>query len=296
MSKINKVVFEGCATAIITPFKDGEIDYNSLKQIIDEQIDCGIGALVVCGTTGESATLSDDERRGVIKCSIEYSNGRIPIIAGCGCNNISKAVELAKYSDECGADAVMTVTPYYNKASKSGLIKSFCAVADAINIPLMLYNVPSRTGMDIPIEVYKVLADHDNICAVKEASGNIVTCARILEACDGKLDLYSGCDECIVPTMSLGGKGVISVISNILPRRVCEMCKYCLDGDFVNGACIQLELMKLIRILFDEVNPIPIKCACALMGMCSDEMRLPLCPLDDRQLKKLKSVMLEYGI
>ena len=296
MSKSKKTVFIGCATALITPFEAGSVDYKSLGRLIEYQITEGADALVVCGTTGESATLSDDERRSVISFTVDKTAGRIPVIAGTGCNNINKAAELSKYASECGADAVMTVTPYYNKASAAGLIKSFSKIADSVKIPVMIYNVPSRTGIDIPLSVYKELAEHENICAVKEASGNIVNIERIVRCCGDKLDVYSGNDDMTLPVMSVGGKGVVSVVSNILPKKVHEMCMAFIHNDREESLKIQLDLLELIDIMFFEVNPIPVKTAASIMGLCTSQMRLPLCELEKEKLLKLKETLLKYSI
>ncbi|MBO7148808.1 MAG: 4-hydroxy-tetrahydrodipicolinate synthase [Clostridia bacterium] len=294
MSNCKNKVFKGCATALITPFSNGKTDYESLGRLIEFQIVEKADALVVCGTTGESATLSEGERRELISYAVKKVNGRVPVIAGTGCNNISSAVSLSRYAYECGADAVMTVTPYYNKASAAGLYKSFTSIADAVKIPVILYNVPSRTGIDIPIWLYKELACHENICAVKEASGNIVTVAKILEGCDGKLDVYSGNDDMTLPVLALGGSGVVSVVSNIMPRRVHDMCACFEEGRIKESARIQLELLRLIGACFSEINPIPVKTMASLMGLCSDEMRLPLCALSDKETDALKNVMRGY--
>ncbi len=296
MAKSKKTVFTGCATALITPFKSGEVDYDSLGRLIEFQINEGADAIVVCGTTGESATLSDDERRAIIAFAVDKADKRIPVIAGTGCNNIDTAVKLSSYACRCQADAVMTVTPYYNKASAEGLIKSFSAIADAVDIPVILYNVPSRTGVDIPLEVYKRLSEHENICAVKEASGNITTVQRIINACDGRLDVYSGNDDMALPVMALGGCGVVSVVSNILPGPVHTMCARVAGGDIKESARIQSSLLELIDACFCEVNPIPVKTAAHLMGLCSSEMRLPLCELDECRYKRLRSVLEKYSL
>ncbi|MBQ7821390.1 MAG: 4-hydroxy-tetrahydrodipicolinate synthase [Clostridia bacterium] len=296
MNSFGKTVFNGCATALITPFSQGAVDYASLGDLIEFQIASEADAIVVCGTTGESATLSDDERRSIIAFSVDKAKGRLPVIAGTGCNNIEKAVELSRYASDVGADAVMTVTPYYNKASAAGLIKSFTAIADSVNIPVIIYNVPSRTGIDIPLDVYAVLAEHENIRGVKEASGNIVTVEKIIEKCGDKLDIYSGNDDMTVPVMAVGGKGVVSVVSNIAPKAVHDVCAAFDSGDISKSAELQSRLLELIDICFFEVNPIPVKTAASLMGLCSDEMRLPLCGLDESKLQKLKTVLKKYDL
>ena len=286
-----KHIFRGAATALVTPFKDGKIDYDSLHRIIEFQIDGQTDAIVVCGTTGESATLSDAERRELIAFTVEKVAHRIPVIAGTGCNNISHAAELSKYAEECGADAVMTVTPYYNKASAAGLVKSFEKIADSVNIPVMLYNVPSRTGIDIPIEVYKVLSEHKNICAVKEASGNIVTAEKIIDACGGRLDIYSGNDDVTIPIMAIGGIGVVSVVSNVMPRDVHTMCKLMKKGKLADAAALQRKLLPVCDVLFSEVNPIPVKTALSMLGLCTAEFRLPLCEMDEAKAVHMKKVL-----
>ncbi len=296
MQKEKKSVFEGVATAVITPFSKGKVDFESLGNIIEFQISEGADAIVVCGTTGESATLDDSEKREMIEYSVKKVSGRIPVIAGTGCNNISKAVSLSRFAGESGADAILAVTPYYNKASKDGLVKSFNAIADAAGIPVLLYNVPSRTGMDIPIDVYKALSSHENIYGVKEASGSISLAEKILNECDGNFDVYSGNDDLTLPTMAIGGKGVVSVVSNVVPARMHNMCRLALCGKTNEAGREQLALLKLIDALFSEVNPIPVKTAMHLMGLCSDEMRLPLCSLDEVKLSALKSCMAEYKL
>ncbi len=292
----NKRVFKGCATALITPFKDSKIDYNSFEKLIEYQIDGNIDALVVCGTTGESATLSDEERKELIAFTVKAVQRKVPVIAGTGCNNISHACELSKYAESVGADAVMTVTPYYNKATPQGLIKSFATIADSVKLPVMLYNVPSRTGVDIPLDVYRVLCEHENICAVKEASGNIVTAEKILKTCGGKLDVYSGNDDMSIPVMSVGGIGVVSVLSNIFVREMHTMCHKMLSGDTEGGARLQLALLDICDVFFSEVNPIPVKTACWMLGLCENEFRLPMCRMDKSKAEKLWNVLASHGL
>ena len=296
MLKEHKSIFTGVATAVVTPFSSGKVDYESLGNIIEFQISEGADAIVVCGTTGESATLDDAEKCGIIEYSLKKASGRVPVLAGTGCNNISKAVELSRFAGECGVNGILAVTPYYNKASKEGLIRSFVAIADAAGVPVVLYNVPSRTGMDIPLDVYKILSNHANIRGVKESSGSIALAERILAECGGSFDVYSGNDELAVPTISIGGKGVVSVASNIVPKRMHEMCKLALESKMDEAGKEQLYLMKLIDTLFSEVNPIPIKTAMNLMGLCSNEMRLPLCSLDNTKLGNLKRCLSEYKL
>ncbi len=291
-----KIVFDGAATALVTPFKGGQVDYESFGRLIDWQIAGGIDALVICGTTGEGSTLTDEEHRECLKYSVERAAGRVPIIAGTGSNDTDYAVELSKYACDVGCDALLLVSPYYNKATPKGLVKSFLAVADATDKPIILYNVPSRTGVNIPLKVYKELAKHERIVATKEASGNLSAIAELRAELGDTLAVYSGNDDQIVPIMSLGGRGVISVLSNVLPKETHDMCRFCLDGDFKSACDLQLRLLKLINSLFIEVNPIPAKTACGLMGLCSEEMRLPLCEMEDANRAVLESAMREVGL
>ena len=296
MSKLKKSIFEGAATALITPFKDGKVDYDCLKSLIDRQIAGGIDALVIAGTTGEAATLDHEEHCELLKRSVEFVEGRVPVIAGTGSNDTAYGIELSKYACEVGCDALLLVTPYYNKATPKGLIQSFLATAEATDKPIILYNVPSRTGVNITLPVYRELAKHERIVAVKEASGNLSAIAELIAECGDAYDVYSGNDDQIVPIMSLGGKGVISVFSGILPKETHDLCAACLAGDFKTGAEMQLKYLKLMNTLFCEVNPIPVKTASVLLGMCGDEIRLPLSQMEDANLQKLKAVMAEYGL
>lgn len=296
MSKLKKSIFEGAATALITPFKNGQIDYECLKALIEDQISGGIDALVIAGTTGEAATLDHEEHCELLKRSVEYVAGRVPVIAGTGSNDTAYGIELSKYACEVGCDALLLVTPYYNKATPKGLIESFLATAEATTKPIILYNVPSRTGVNITLPVYKELAKHERIVGVKEASGNLSAIAELIAECGDAYDVYSGNDDQIVPIMSLGGKGVISVFSGILPRETHDLCAACLAGDFKTGAEMQLKYLKLMNTLFCEVNPIPVKTASALLGLCGGELRLPLSQMEESNLNKLKAVMAAYGL
>ncbi len=293
---MKKLVFEGSATAIITPFKNNAVDYDSLGNMIEYQINNKTDAIVICGTTGEASTLTDEEHRECIRFAAEKAAGRIPVIAGTGSNDTDYAIDLSKYACDAGADAVLLVTPYYNKATPKGLIKSFTAVADAINKPVILYNVPSRTGCNISLPVYKELAKHENIVAVKEASGNISAIAEIAAELGDNLPIYSGNDDQIVPILSLGGKGVISVLSNVMPKETHDICELYFKGQVKESAKIQLKLLDLINALFCEVNPIPAKTACALMGMCSDEMRLPLCEMEENNKARLIAALKKHNL
>ena len=296
MSKFKKSIFTGAATAIITPFKNNLIDYESFGKIIEAQISGGIDAIVVAGTTGEAATLTHEEHCECIKYVVEKVAGRVPVIAGTGSNDTAYGIELSQYACEVGADALLLVTPYYNKATPKGLIKNFLETADKTDKPIILYNVPSRTGCNISLPVYKELAKHERIVAVKEASGNLSAIAELIAECGDYYDIYSGNDDQIVPIMSLGGKGVISVLSNVLPKETHDICQNCFDGNYPAAAKLQLDYLKLINALFCEVNPVPVKTAMAELGMCDVEMRLPLCEMDDANKQKLINIMKQYNL
>ncbi len=291
---MKKTVFTGAATAIITPMNEGGVDYERFGAMIDWQIEQGIDAIVAAGTTGEGSTLTDAEHKEVIRFCVEKVAGRVPVIAGTGSNDIAYAIELTEYACEVGADAMLVVTPYYNKATQKGLIASFTAIADASTKPCILYNVPGRTGCNMLPATVAELAKHPNIVAIKEASGNISQIAQVAAACD--IDIYSGNDDQIVPVMSLGGKGVISVLSNILPAQTAQMCRDFAQGR-VKAACeAQLKLLPLVDALFCEVNPIPVKAACAAMGWCDNILRLPLTPMESANEQKLLGLMRENGL
>ena len=296
MSKLKKTIFTGAATAIVTPFKQGKIDYDSFGKIIEDQIANKIDAIVVAGTTGEAATLTHEEHCDCMRYVVEKVAGRVPVIAGTGSNDTAYGIELSQYACEIGADALLLVTPYYNKATPKGLIKNFLETAEKTTKPIILYNVPSRTGCNIPLSVYKELAKHERIVAVKEASGNISAIAELISECGDSFDIYSGNDDQIVPIMSLGGKGVISVLSNVLPRETHEMVQMCLDNNYHGATEMQLHYLKLINALFCEVNPVPVKTAMAELGWCDVEMRLPLCEMDDANKAKLLSIMKDYRL
>ena len=296
MSKNKKTIFTGAATAIVTPFKNNEVDYETFGKLIEFQINGGIDAIVVAGTTGESSTLTDDEHCRVISYAVEKVNGRVPVIAGTGSNDTAYGIGLSKFACREGADGLLVVTPYYNKATPKGLIKNFMQTADAVDKPIILYNVPSRTGCNITMPVYRELSKHENIVATKEASGNLSLVAQIADECGDDLDIYSGNDDQVLPILSLGGKGVISVFSNLLPREMHDLCQKFFDGDVAGSRKIQLDYLKLMNSLFIEVNPVPVKTACGIMGLCSDEMRLPLCEMEDINREKLISVMREYSL
>ena len=293
---MKNTVFTGAATAIITPFKNGQVDYEAFGKLIEFQIAGGIDAIVAVGTTGEGPTLKDEEHKAVVKYCVDKVAGRVPVIAGTGSNDISYAIELTKYCCDVGADAMLLVTPYYNKATQNGLIKSFTAIADASTKPCILYNVPSRTGCNILPETDAVLADHERIVAVKEASGNISQIAKVAELCGDKMDIYSGNDDQIVPVLSLGGKGVISVLSNLVPKETSDMCHLFWEGKTKESLELQLKYLSLVDALFSEVNPIPAKAAMAAMGYCENALRLPLTPMESKNEEKLLAIMRKVGI
>ena len=293
---MKKTIFKGAATAIITPLCEQGIDYVRFAELIEWQIAEGIDAIVVCGTTGEASTLTDEEHREAIAFAVKQVNGRIPVIAGTGSNDTAYAIDLTKFACEAGADAMLVVTPYYNKATQKGLIASFTAIADASTKPLILYNVPSRTGCNILPATAAILAEHPNIVAIKEACGNISQIAELAALTRGKLDIYSGNDDQIVPVLALGGKGVISVLSNPMPRATAEICKKFFAGDVAGAAKMQLDLLPLINALFCEVNPIPVKAAMAAMGYCENSVRLPLTVMEEANEAKLLTLMKEQGL
>ncbi|MBQ8399561.1 MAG: 4-hydroxy-tetrahydrodipicolinate synthase [Clostridia bacterium] len=293
---MKNTIFEGAATALVTPFdKNGNPDLEAYAALIDWQIKEGIDALVACGTTGESSTLSEKEYEEVVKTAVKACGGRVPMIVGTGSNNTAHAVERTKLAEELGADAALVVTPYYNKATQKGLIAHYEAIADASNLPVILYNVPSRTGVNIEPATCKILSQHEKIVAIKEASGNISKVAEILALAGDALDVYSGNDDQIVPIMSLGGKGVISVLSNPLPKKTAEMTALLLKGDYKAGAKLQLELLPLINALFCQVNPIPAKAAMSAMGYGENVLRLPLTALEEQYEEKLFALLREQG-
>ena len=296
MSKLQKSIFQGVATALITPFVNGEVDYIRLGRLIDFQIGRGIDALVITGTTGESSTLSDDEHRQILKFAIEKADGRVPMIAGTGSNDTRHAIDMSKYACDLGYDALLVVTPYYNKATPTGLIKSYTAIADASSKPIILYNVPTRTCCNISLPVYQELAKHERIVAVKEASGNLSAITELAAECGDLLDIYSGNDDQTLSLLALGGKGVISVVSNIIPTEMTELCRAWFEGDVTKSRDIQFKYLGLMKAMFWEVNPIPVKTAAELMGFCSSEMRLPMCQMSDGNRELLKKKLKEYRL
>ena len=291
-------VFTGAGVALITPMhEDGSVNYDKLAEVIEYQIANHTDSIIICGTTGEAATLSTEEHIEVIKFCIEQVKHRIPVIAGTGSNCTSSAIELSREAQNVGADALLCVTPYYNKATQAGLVGHFKAVADSVKIPIILYNVPSRTGCNIkPETVAAICKEASNVVGIKEASGDLSQVAMLMSIMDGRLDLYSGNDDQIVPIMSLGGKGVISVLSNVALRQAHEIAADYLAGDAKSACRKQLEAIELIKALFCEVNPIPVKHAMNLMGMEVGPLRMPLSPMEPKNLETLKNTMKNYGI
>lgn len=291
-----KRVFTGAATALITPFTENGINYPQFERLINWQIESGIDALVICGTSGEASTMTDDEHRDAIRFAVKTAAGRVPIIAGTGSNDLSYALDLVDCACSAGADAVLSVTPYYNKATQNGLIKMYNAIADRSTVPVILYNVPSRTGVNIEPATYEALAEHENIVGIKEANGNMSKIVETMARVHGRLDLYSGNDDQIVPLMALGGVGCISVLSNLLPGETSKLCHSFLDGDIETARNMQYKYHDLIDALFCEVNPIPVKAAMSAMGFCDDILRLPLTEMEPSHAEKLYALMREQGI
>ena len=289
-------IFVGAATAIVTPLTADGIDYETFGRLIDWQIDSGIAAIVVAGTTGEGSTLTDQEHRDAISFAVKKAARRVPVIAGTGSNDCAYAIDLTKFACSAGADAMLVVTPYYNKATQKGLIKSFTAIADASTKPVILYNVPSRTGCNLLPKTCAVLAEHPRIAAIKEASGDLSQVAELARLVEGKMDIYSGNDDQIVPILSLGGKGVISVLSNLLPAETQSICDRFLAGDVAGSRRMQLQYLPLIHALFSEVNPIPVKAAMAHMGYGENYLRLPLTPMEPENEAVLLQEMRAQGI
>lgn len=291
-------LFEGAGVALVTPFKEnGEVNYEKLEEIVEEQIAGGTDAIIACGTTGEASTMTHEEHLDVIEYICRVTKKRIPVVAGTGSNCTETAVYLSAEAEKRGADGLLLVSPYYNKATQKGLMAHFTAVADAVKIPVILYNIPGRTGVTIKPETIAALCkDVDNIVGVKEASGNFSAIATLMSLSDGKVDLYSGNDDQIVPLLSLGGKGVISVLSNVAPRQTHDICASYFAGDVKTSASLQLKAIPLITELFSEVNPIPVKAAMNMMGKGVGPLRMPLTEMEPQNQEKLKKAMTAYGI
>jgi len=291
-------IFKGAGTAIVTPMnQDGSVDYESFRKLIEFQIAGGVDAIIVCGTTGESSTLTHEEHLAVIKYCAEVVNHRIPVIAGTGSNCTETAIYLSTEAEKYGVDGLLLVSPYYNKATQNGLYNHFKAIANAVKLPIILYNVPSRTGCNIlPQTIVRLCTDVENIVAVKEASGNISQIADVAALGKGKVDIYSGNDDQIIPIMALGGVGVISVLSNVAPKQTHDICQKYLDGDVTEALKIQLDAMELCHALFCEVNPIPVKKALELMGKIGPTLRMPLSEMEEANAKRLENAMKEFGV
>lgn len=294
---MKQTIFTGSGVALITPFSpDNSVNYDKLSELIEYHIEHHTDALIVCGTTGEPATLSGQEHEQVLKFAVEQAKGRIPIIAGTGSNDTAYAISLSRYAEQIGADGLLLVTPYYNKATQKGLIAHYTAIAESVTLPIILYNVPSRTGVNITPETLNVLADIPNIVAVKEASGDMGLAAKMIQLCGDRLNFYSGNDDLAVPMMSLGGIGVISVVANIIPEEIHNMCQLYLSGEVKKAAEIQLNYLDLINTLFCEVNPIPVKTAMNLLGFDVGALKLPLCEMTPEHLAKLEQSLRNAGL
>lgn len=292
---MKNTIFTGAGVAIITPMNaDGSINFEKFGEIIEAQISGGTDAIVVCGTTGESATMTDEEHIECVRYAVKRTNKRIPVIAGTGSNDTRYAIALAKEAEGAGADALLVVTPYYNKTSQKGLVAHFTAIANSVHTPIMLYNIPGRTGMNISIDTYVQLSKVENIVATKEASGNLSAIAQIIAACD--IDVYTGNDDQIVPIMALGGKGAVSVLSNIMPTVTHEICQLCLDNNTAAAAKLAIKYLEVANNLFIDVNPIPVKEAMNLMGMGVGECRLPLIKMEQKNIDILRASMVKIGI
>lgn len=292
---MKKIIFKGCGTAIATPFDENGVNFSEFQKLLEFQVQNGADAIIVCGTTGESSTMTDSERKETIKFAIEVVNGRIPVIAGTGSNCTASAIEMSKFATNVGADGILIVTPYYNKATQTGLIEHYKAIAQAVpNTPIIVYSVPSRTGVNILPETCLELSKIENIVAIKEASGNLSQVAKIASLCGENLNIYSGNDDQVLPILSLGGIGVISVFSNIAPKIFSDMIKNYFSGNLKEATATQLNSIELIDALFCEVNPIPVKAALNLMGYNFGKPRLPLTPISSSNMIKLKTAMAPY--
>ena len=289
-------IFEGSGVAIVTPFNDNGVNYEKLKELLEWHIKEGTDAIIICGTTGEATTMSEEEKKLTIKFTVDVVNKRIPVIAGTGSNNTLSSIEMSKYAESAGVDGLLVITPYYNKTNSRGLIKHFEAINNSVNTPIILYNVPSRTGVNITPENLKELSTLSNVVAIKEASGNIGQVVQMKALCGDKIDIYSGNDDQAIPILSLGGKGVISVLANIIPNAMHTMIKSYLNGDVKKALDLQLENLKLSSTLFIETNPIPIKTALNLIGKDVGPLRLPLYEMSDSNLMKLKDTLKEYNL
>ena len=289
---MKKRLFTGAATAMVTPMRaGGEIDYPAMERLLEMQTEQGADALVIMGTTGEASTLTDREKRELAEFAVRRVDKRLPVIIGTGSNDTRHAAMLSREAELLGADGLLLVTPYYNKTSQEGLIRHFETIADQVSLPIILYNVPTRTGVNICPETCRRLAEHPNICAVKEASGNLSQVARTAALCRDRMDIYSGNDDQILPVLSLGGQGVISVVGNLMPGKVAEICRLYREGKLEESTKMQLEMLELMNAMFWDVNPVPVKAAMSLLGLCREEYRLPLVPMSEEKKGALREVL-----
>ncbi len=294
---MKKLLFEGAATAIVTPFNpDGSINFEKYGELIDWQIESGIDAIVAVGTTGENATLTGEEHRELMRYAVKRVNHRVPVICSTGSNDTAYGAETSKAAEEAGADGLLWVTPYYNKTSQHGLIRHYEKMLKSVSLPVILYHIPGRTGLTVKVETFKELSKHPQIVGVKEASGNISQVAALIEACGDDLPVYSGNDDQILPTMALGAKGVISVLSNILPRETHDICRLCLDNDFASARALMLKYLGLANKLFIDVNPVPVKEAMNMMGFDVGGCRLPLCEMTERDRYALREALVKHNL
>lgn len=289
-------IFKGSGVAIVTPFNESGVDFKKLEELLNWHVENGTDAIIVCGTTGEASTMTEAEKKETIKFTVDVIKKRIPVIAGTGTNNTKASVSMSKFAESVGVDGLLVITPYYNKTTQKGLIEHFKAISESVNLPIILYNVPSRTGMNLEPKTLKALCEFENIKAIKEASGNISQVAKIKALCGDRIDIYSGNDDQVIPIMSLGGLGVISVLANIIPKDIHDMCKLFFEGKYEDALKIQLNTLALSDAIFIETNPIPIKTAMNLMGMNVGNLRLPLCEMSPANLEILKKELVSYGL
>lgn len=292
---MKRPIFTGTGVAMVTPFIESGVDYPALRAMTRRLLDAGVDALIVCGTTGEASTMAPEERAGAIEAVVKETAGQIPVIAGTGSNCTASAIQRSHEAEKAGADALLVVTPYYNKASPKGLIQHYTAIADSVDRPVILYNVPSRTGVSCTVDTYRTLAQHPNIVGVKEASGSLELVQQTRAVCPQDFTIWSGNDSETAPIMAMGGAGVISVAANVLPQAMVKLTKACLENYFSDAAIQQIQLLPLCSALFSEVNPIPVKTALAMMGLCEERFRLPLCPMEPAHREALRKLLLELG-
>jgi len=289
-------IFQGASVAIVTPFKDGKVNFPKLDELIDFQIENGIDAITICGTTGESSTLTTEDHLEVVVHTINYVAGRTKVIAGTGSNDTEHGLYMSQVAADAGADALLHVTPYYNKTTQKGLVQHYTYIADRVKCPVILYNVPSRTGLNISVDTYKILSQHPNINGVKEASGNISQVMHILSECGDNFNVWSGNDDEIVPMIGAGAQGVISVLANVCPKETVELAHACLDGNYATARALQLKYIDLIDSLFCETNPIPVKTAMNMLGYEVGELRMPLCEMEEKNALRLKNSLMKLGL